>query len=269
MVGSLESKIPYVIAIANEKGGVGKTTTTLAIGSILAQRGFKVLFIDLDPQGNLTLAVGYKPHQMPPPSGDIPTMGTLFAYDTFRTEVENLDLVFARSLIVNDDYQIQINTGDDDYFLSEDLRVIKTLPYDYVVIDCPPSIGKIAINTLLVSDFLIIPSQAEFFSTFALKNMMEVIGEVRKTGNPYLLYRIVITLFEKRNRVHRNMRTQLNYTFGAGLFDTIIEVDTEMRKTAIQGFPTISSRGVKQYRLLVDELLAYIQTTKSSQAHYG
>ncbi len=268
MVGSLESKKPYVIAVANEKGGVGKTTTTLAIGSILAQRGFKVLFIDLDPQGNLTLSLGYKPHQMPPSSSNMPTAGTVFAYDSFRTEVENIDLVFARTLVVDDDYQIQVSTGDDAYFLSQDLSVIKRLPYDYVVIDCPPSIEKIAINTLLVSDFLLIPSQAEFFSAFALKNMMEVIGEVRKTGNPYLIYRIVITLFEKRNRAHRNMRTQLNYTFGTGLFETIIEVDTEMRKIAIRGFPTVSSRAVKQYSSLVDELLAYIQATKSSQAHY-
>ena len=88
---------------------------------------------------------------------------------------------------------------------------------------------------------------------------MEIIGVVRKEGNPDLPYRILITLFDGRNRVHHSIKNQLNHTFGEGVFKTMIEVDTEMRKTAILGFPTISTRGVKQYRKLVDELLDYIQ----------
>jgi len=259
MPDSTGNKKPYLIAVANEKGGVGKTTTTLAIGTILAQSGRKVLFFDLDPQGNLTLALGYKPHEMPTPNLGLGTAGTIFAKDSFRTEDENLDLVFARSLIVDDDYQIQVNTGDDSYFLSQDLMILKSLPYDYVVIDCPPSIGKIAVNTLLASDFLVIPSQAEFFSAFALKDMMELIGLVRQEGNPDLPYRILVTLFDRRNRVHHSIKNQLSGTFGDGIFETIIEVDTELRNTAILGFPTANSRGVKQYRALVKELLEYIQ----------
>jgi chromosome partitioning protein len=254
-----ENNKPFVIAIANEKGGVGKTTTTLAIGTILAQRGCKVLFIDLDPQGNLTLSLGYKPHEMPTPNFGLATSGTHFAKDSYRTENENLDLVFARSLIVNDKYQVRVNTGDDTYYLSEDLRVVKELAYDYVIIDCPPSIGKIMVSTLLISDFLIIPSQVEFFSAFALKNMMELIGEARREGNPGLPYRILVTLFDKRNRVHHSIKNQLVHTFGSGLFDTILEIDTNLRKAAILGFPTTNTRGVKQYRALVDELLDYIQ----------
>jgi len=264
-----EGKKPYVIAIANEKGGVGKTTTTLAIGTILAQKGYKILFIDLDPQGNLTLSLGYKPHEMPTPDFGLATSGTFFAKDSFSTETENLDLIFARSLIVDDDYQIRGSTADNAYALSQDLMVLKKLPYDYVVIDCPPSGGSIAINTLLVSDFLIIPSQAEFFSAFALKDMMELIGVVRQEGNPDLPYRILITLFDKRNRVHHSIKNQLRHTFGSGIFDTIIEVDAALRKTAILGFPIISSRGVKQYRNVVDELLEYIQKTQNLQSNHG
>ena len=269
MADSTESNKPYVIAIANEKGGVGKSTTTLALGTILAQRGYKVLLIDLDPQANLTLSLGYKPQQMPPSPGNLAMDGTLFAGDVYPTELKNLDLVFARSLIVNEDHQIQVNTGDDDYFLSQDLEVIARLPYDYVVIDCPPSMGKIATNILLISDFLIVPTQADFFSLYALKNMLAMVGRVRQAGNPGLIYRILITLFEKRDRFHRNIRNQLKSMFGVGLFDTVIEVDPELNKTAIQGFPSGNTRGVKQYSRLLDELLAYIQTVKSSQAYYG
>ena len=263
MSDSDKKKQPFVITIANEKGGVGKTTTTLAIGAILAQRGMKVLLLDLDPQGNLTLSLGFKPHEMPTPNFSLGTAGTIFARDSFRIEVENLDLVFARSLIVDDEYQIRVNTGDDTYFLSQDLMTLKKLPYDYVVIDCPPSMGKIAINTLLISDVLVIPSQAEFFSAFALKNMMELVGIVRQQGNPGLPYRILITLFDKRNRVHKSIKNQLDHAFGAGIFKAIIEVDSELRKTAILGFPTARTRGVRQYNQLVDELLEEVHQVKS------
>jgi len=258
-VTSEDKKRPFVIALANEKGGVGKTTTTLAIGTILAEMGYKVLFIDLDPQGNLTLSLGYKPHEMPAPNFNLGTGTTFLAKDSYQTELENLDLVFARSLIVNDDYQVQVNTGDDDYFLSQDLRVIKSLPYDYIVLDCPPAIGKIMVSTLLVSDYLIIPSMVEFFSAFALKGMMDLIGVVRQEGNPGLPYRILITLFDKRNRIHHSIKNQLQYTFGEGIFKTIIEIDTQLRTAAILGFPVKNTRGVKQYRVLVDELLEDIQ----------
>ena len=253
---------PCVIAIANEKGGVGKTTTTLAIGSILARKGYKVLFIDLDPQGNLALSLGYKPHDMPDPDPDMATHGTLLADYSYRTENENLDLVFARDLIVDDDNQIRVNTGDDSYFLSQDLSIVEKLPYSFVVIDCPPSMGKIVISTLLVSDILVIPTQVEFFSAFALKNMMEFIGKVRQLGNPKLPYRILVTLFDQRNRIHHSIKEQISHVFGSGMYKTIIEVDAEMRRTAILGFPTVNSRGVKQYGMLVEELLKDIQKAR-------
>ncbi len=203
----------FVITVANGKGGVGKTTTALAVGTILARRGLKVLCIDLDPQGNLTLALGYKPHRMPPPAENLPTAGTVFAGESFPTRNQNLDLVYARSLIVNQDYQIQVNTADDLFFLGQDLSTVKSLPYDYVVIDCPPSIGKIISNTLVASDFLIIPSQAEYFSANALTEMLDMIEMVRQNVNADLAYRILITLFDKRNQLHHSLRDYLRSTY--------------------------------------------------------
>jgi chromosome partitioning protein len=264
MPDSNENKKPFVIAIANEKGGVGKTTTALAVGTILAQRGHKVLCVDLDPQGNLTLSLGYKPHDLSSPSSDLPTAGTLFARDAYSTNTENLDVTFFRTLIINENHQIQVNTGDESYFLSQDLNVIAQLPYDYIIIDCPPSIGKIIINTLLISDFLIIPSQADFFAVYALKVMMELIGKVRQEGNSDLPYRILITLFDTRNHIYRIIKNQLDLSFGSGMFKTFIELDTKIRETAILGFPATNSRGVKQYRSLVDELVEDIQKIQSA-----
>lgn len=259
---------PYVIAIANEKGGVGKTTTTLALGTILAQRGHAVLLVDLDPQGNLSMALGYKPHEMPVPDLDLGTRDTIFAKDSFSTEVESLDLIYARSLVVEDGYRIKAAASEDNYRLSQDLAILKSLPYDYVIIDCPPSMAKIALNALLASDFLIIPTQAEFFSAFAIKEMMDLIGAVRAEGNPDLPYRILITLIDRRNLIHRSIKNQLSHTFGSGIFETMIEIDTSLRTTAILGFWTANGRGAKQYRKMADELLDYIQKTLQQQSNH-
>ena len=254
----VESKKTYVIAVANGKGGVGKTTTALAIGTILARRGLRTLLIDLDPQGNLTLSLGYKPHRMPTPPGKMPTTRTIFARDTFLTDHKNLHLVFARSLIVDKDYQIQVNTADDLFFLGQDFEALRTLPYDYVVIDCPPSIGKIMANTLYASDFLVIPSLAEFFSTSAVMDMTKLVDTVHQARGAALPYRILVTLFERDNLVHNRHKDELRITHGSNMFGTIIEMDTALRKTAIMGFPTDNSRGVEQYRKFVDELMDII-----------
>jgi chromosome partitioning protein len=165
-------------------------------------------------------------------------------------------------LIVDQEYHIRVNTGDDLFFLGQDLSVIKSLPYDYVIIDCPPSIGKIISNTLFVSNFLIIPSQAEYFSTNALKDMMEMIASVQKTTNAYLPYRILITLFDRRNQIHNNLKEQLIRTYGSAVFATIIETDNNLRQIAVLGFPPTSSRGGKQYRNFVDELMDQIQLSQ-------
>jgi len=256
MQDSNVSKKPYVIAVANEKGGVGKTTSTLSIGTILAQRGSKVLFIDLDPQGNLTLSLGYKPQETP-------STNEPFNVNT-EEETENIDLIFARSLVIDEAYQIKSNFVSDPHLLSRDLSGIITPSYDYVIIDCPPSLGQLTIDALLISDFLLIPTQADFFSAYALKDLMRLIGVVRREGNPGLHYKILITLFDKRNRIHHSIKKQLDHTFRAGIFETMIEIDAELRRASILGFPTINSRGVKSYRMLVDELLRYIRTMQAA-----
>ena len=259
MSGKFEGKRPFVVTIANRKGGVGKTTTTLALGTILARRDQKVLLVDLDPQGNLSLSLGFKPHDMPLFGEHLLNVEHALPGEILKTETSNLDLVYPRTLIVDDDYQVQVNTGDDQYFLKQDLDAVLTLSYDYVLIDCPPTIGKIMVSALLLSDFLVIPTQADFYSSYALKDMMELVEIARREGNENLPYRILVTLFDRRNRTHHAIKNQLDFIFAGGGFKTAIETDQELYKSAILGFPRKKTRGVRQYQDIVDELLQEIR----------
>ena len=120
------------------------------------------------------------------------------------------------------------------------------------------------------ADLLIIPTQAEFFSAYALRDMMNLVRRVRTEYNPNLAYRILITLLDQRNRAHRVIREQLQQTFGAGLFDTVIEIDTRLRESPIVGTPINqykpNSRGSQQYRVLTQELIKYVQETNTQAA---
>jgi len=128
---------------------------------------------------------------------------------------------------------------------------------------CPPFLGAITINALSAADLLIIPTQAEYFSAYALRNMMSMIRRVRQESNPDLGYRILITLLDRRNRTHRNIQEQLQNTFGEGLFKTVIEVDTKLRESPIAGVPITlyrsAARGSQQYRELAQELTEYVK----------
>jgi len=254
---------PFVIAIANGKGGVGKTTTALAIGTILARRGLKILVIDLDPQGNLTLSLGHKPHKMPVPPAKMPTDGTVFAGDTFLTKHVNLHLVFARSLIVDKGFEIQVNTADDLFFLGQDLSVIKTLSYDYVIIDCPPSMAALTTVALTAADLTIIPTQCEYFAIQAINTIFSYIRQVRGENNPQLRFKLLITMFDRRGKLHTQLYERLKAHYNTAVFETIIGFDSKLRAAQVAGQPiTIfapKTRAARQYRDLAKEIKAYVQ----------
>jgi len=144
----------------------------------------------------------------------------------------------------------------------------KQLDYDYIILDCPPSMGAITNNALSAADLLIIPTQAEYFSAYALRDMMSLIRQIRKESNPGLAYRILITMLDQRNRTHRTIREQLQQTFGIGLFEAVIEIDTRLRESPIIGVPITkyrpNSRGSLQYRVLAQELMDYVHQQKNS-----
>ena len=257
------SRQPFIIAIANQKGGVAKTTTALSLGGALVQYSQKVLLVDLDPQANLTLALGIEPSKEKKSIANVilnfEELLTLYK----DTDVPGLNIIPANPDLLIAESHIYQNVQNEiilrDAFSKVDFSGI----FDYVILDCPPSAGLITNSALVTSNLLIIPTQPEFFSVNALRSMMTLIREVRSSYNPNLIYRILITMLDKRNRIHRSLTDQIRMTFGNGLLNTIIETDTKIRESSLVGLPITfynnRTRSALQYSALAQELIEYVK----------
>ena len=278
---------PVVIAVANQKGGVAKTTTVVSLGGALARHNQEVLLVDLDAQANLTLALGKDPNRVRGAVTEVLFNSASLLSVSRETNIPGLDLVPAnaemdlaeRFLPVRKDYETILRRA-----LRSELRPATkpgssstsaplaytpgtsprppAIHYDFVLLDCPPFLGAVTLNALVAADMLIIPTQPEFFSANALRTMTAAIRQVRSQQNPNLIYRILITIFDRRNRIHREVGEQIRNTFGDGVFQTVIEIDTKLRESAIEGLPIthrkIQSRSAVQYDALAQELMAYV-----------
>jgi chromosome partitioning protein len=257
----------YTIAVSNEKGGVAKTTSTLSLGAALAELNHRVLLVDLDPQANLSLALGLETGEAEITSANVLIEQVPVKPAIRRTDVANLDLLPSNSRIENAEQYLPMRSN----YLStlRNALAATALAYDYILLDCPPALGAITLNALSAADLLIIPTQAEYFSAYALRNMMGSIRRIRQESNPNLAYRILVTLLDRRNRTHRNIFEQLQTTFGQGVFTTVIEIDTKLRESPIAGMPITqyrpTSRGSQQYRVLAQELTEYVKEEASRQ----
>jgi chromosome partitioning protein len=247
-----------IVAIANEKGGVAKTTSTLSIGAALVESGQEILLVDLDPQANLTLALGIQPAQARRSVADL-LLGNASPMSVSReTSIPGLDLIPAsgemllveRFLYVRQHYEQLLRKA-----------LSKADMYDLVLLDCPPSLGALTINALTAADLLVIPTQCEFFSAHALREMLDLIRNIRQHSNPNLRYRVLITMLG-RTRVHQTLQEQIRNAFGSAVFPTAIENDTKLRECPVVGKPITQyapeSRAALQYRALAQELDEYV-----------
>jgi chromosome partitioning protein len=258
-----------IIAVSNEKGGVAKTTTTISLGGALINLGYNVLLIDLDAQANLTLALGLEPGESEITSSNIMLDNAPLLSARRKTVVKNLDLIPSSSRIETSEQFLPVRTNYTT-ILQRAIANATDLDYDYILLDCPPALGAITQNALTAANLLLIPTQAEYFSAYALRNMMALIRRIREEDNPNLAYRILVTMLDNRNRTHRNIHDQLRSTFGEGVFNTAIEIDTKLRESSIAGLPISlykpSSRGTTQYHVLAQELIEYVKETENRQA---
>jgi len=254
----------YLIALSNEKGGVAKTTTSLALGSALASMDHRVLLVDLDSQADLTLGAGLLPEKVPYATIDILSPGISKTFNVaslcMNTEIMKLDIIPSNGDMFFLEQKLP-SLSKSLHTLRQALRPSSALPYDYIILDCPPALGAVTLNALAAVDLLIIPTQAEYFSAHSLRKMMAIIQQVRKEINPALSYRVLITLLDLRNRIHIYITKYLETVLSDTLFKTKIEMDTKIRESQTEGIPIIrympSTRGSVQYLELAKELMAY------------
>ncbi len=256
--------MPHVIAIANEKGGVAKTTTALSVGGALVEIGYEVLLVDLDAQANLTLGVGLRPDALRRTIADV-LLNTRSALSASReTDLPGLDIIPANSEMNTAERFLPIRQNYQ-FILRNALHNLQL--YDYVLLDCPPSLGAVTSNALMAAEWLIIPTQAEYFSAYALRNMLQLIQRIRQDGNPALAYRILITMLDRRNRIHRTIEKQIRAKFKERVFQTVIQIDTKLRESTVAGLPVThfskSSRSAQQYRALTQELIQYVEEAET------
>jgi chromosome partitioning protein len=253
--------MPYVIAICHQKGGVGKTTTTLALGACFVERGVRTLMVDLDPQANLTSNSGLEPDKVPFSVAEVLTGEIAPARAVTESNLPGLDILpsndsmvdLGRRLYQIRDYEFLLRRALQDYALEE---------YAVVLLDCPPSVGPLTISALTAADLLIVPTQCEYYSIQALTDMFELVSVIRNRTNPPLTYRLLVTMFDGRGKFHAQMLEQLREYFQEGLLNTTIGFDTKLREAQAVGLPVTihapQSRGASQYRQLAEELSPYV-----------
>jgi len=250
----------YIIAIANEKGGVAKTTTVLSLGAALAEAEKKVLLIDLDPQANLTLALGHNPEELQWTIIDVLMGGQEIANILLNSEVPGLDLAPANGEMQMADQFLGIR---DDY--EEMLRnsLGKAESYDYMILDCPPAVGPVTQSALTAADLHILPTQCEFFSAHGIRTSLNLIRDIRERSNPKLRYRLLLTMVDTQNHVHHSLKEQISKAFGDAVFNTMIELDSHLREYPLYAKPITlyapESSGAIQYRQLAQEIMQDVQ----------
>ncbi|AEA33969.1 ParA family protein [Hippea maritima] len=244
------------IAITNQKGGVGKTTTAINLGASLAVFGKRVLIIDMDPQGNATSGLGVEK--------DICVYHALIGKRTLKslitpTEMENLFIVPSNISLIGAEVELS-HKKNKERILKELLKDIKD--FDYILIDCPPSLGFLTINALVAANSVLVPVQCEYFAMEGLAQLLHTINLVKKTFNPTLkIEGILLTMHDKRNNLSKQVEMELKRHFPKYIFKTLIPRNVRLSEAPSFGKSAITydikCPGSKSYLSLAKEVLRY------------
>jgi chromosome partitioning protein len=249
-----------VLAVCNQKGGVGKTTSTINLGAALAECGRKVLLVDFDPQGALSVGLGIQPHELEQTVYNVIMERSVNITDVIReTRVENVDLLPSNIDLSAAEVQLVAEVGREHTLL----RVLRPVMdvYDYVLVDCQPSLGLLTVNALTAADGVLIPLECEFFSLRGVALLIDTIEKVQERLNPNLgITGILATMFDPRTLHSKEVMARVVEAFGDTVFDTVINRTVRFPETTVAGEPITSwapkSSGALAYRSLAREVIA-------------
>ncbi|MCP9619188.1 ParA family protein [Nocardia otitidiscaviarum] len=249
----------HVIALCNQKGGVGKTTSTINLGAALAETGLRVLLVDLDPQGALSAGLGVPPHDLNVTIYDLlGKSGPPVDEVVMPTRVDNMHLLPSNIDLSAAEIQL-VNEVGREQSLGRVLDPIRDR-YDYILVDCQPSLSLLTVNALACADGVIIPMECEFFSLRGLALLTDTMEKVRERLNPKLsLSGIVVTMFDGRLLHSRQVMARVGEVFGDRVYDTVISRTVRFPDATIAGEPITTwaprSSGADQYRALAREVI--------------
>ncbi|ABV84401.1 ParA family protein [Rickettsia massiliae] len=251
-----------VIAIVNQKGGVAKTTTTVNLATAFAAVNKKILVIDLDPQGNSSTGFGISQQQRKNTIYQVLTNLIELKDAIISTDIPNLEIITSNTNLSAAELDLT-KLKDREYILMKLLEEIKIL-YDYIIIDCPPSLNLLTVNALVASDEVLIPMQCDFYSLEGLSHLLKTIEIVEKKLNPKIkIAGILFTMYDKRNRLTEQVEDDVRKCLGALVFKTVIPRNIKLSEAPSYGKPAII------YDYKCSGAVAYIELTKEILERYG
>lgn len=255
-------KGPKIISVANQKGGVGKTTTTINLAAALVELGYRVLVVDLDPQGNASTGLGIEMEDREYTTYELLLEDVDLKDVVLTTDIENLWVVPATVDLSSADIEL-ISNEKRSFLLHDALRQTQMDQYnlDYILVDCPPSLNLLTVNAMIASHSILVPLQSEFFALEGLSQLMLTIREVRQTGNPNLrIEGVVMTMHDTRNKLSQQVEQDARDNLGDLVFKTRIPRNVRVSEAPSYAMPVLSydstSKGALAYRELAKEMAA-------------
>jgi chromosome partitioning protein len=253
---------PKIIAVANQKGGVGKTTTAINLAAALVENGFRVLVVDLDPQGNASTGLGIDIESRRFTTYDL-VLGDVDLHDVIQTtDIEGLWISPATVDLSSADIEM-VSSEKRSFLLHDALRqpAIDGYLFDFILIDCPPSLSLLTVNAMVAADSVLVPLQSEFFALEGLSQLMLSVREVRQTANPNLrIEGVVLTMYDQRNNLSRQVELDARENLGELVFQTVIPRNVRVSEAPSFALPVLqydsNSKGSLAYRALATEVAA-------------